>query len=460
MALTRYDAAILGSGQGGNPLAQALAAAGWRTALVERGPVGGSCVNVGCTPSKTMAASARLARRARRGPEFGVLTGPVTVDLARVVERKAEVVGRFQDAKRRQLLQAPLDLVRGEARFVGERRVEVRLEDEEPEVLEAEHVIIDTGSRPRPPPLAGLDRVPFLDSTTVMDLETLPDHLVVLGGGPVGVEFASMFAGFGSQVTLVERRARLLAGEDEDVSDALVQLMRRDGVEVILGAEPLDVTGAPDGSVELRLRWGDGERRVPASHLLVATGQVPNTEVLDLPAAGVDTDDGGAIRVDDQLRTTAPHVYAMGDVTGGPRTTHRAYDDHRVLRALLLEGRLVSRADRLVPFAVWSEPPLGRVGLTEREARAQGRDVRVFRMDLKRVARAVECGEEDGYLKALVDPVSQRILGAAILGMEGPEVAALFQVAMLGDLPASALRDGIFTHPTLSEALNLLFADL
>ncbi|MBA2449852.1 MAG: mercuric reductase [Chloroflexi bacterium] len=457
----QYDAVIIGAGQGGGPLATALAGAGRRTALIEREHVGGACINVGCTPTKTMVASARAAYLARRSDDYGVQTGPVSVDMAVVRRRKRDIVERFRGHSQQQIEETDgLDLLMGEASFTGPKSLDVRLQDGATLRLAAETIVINTGARPVDPPVEGLDRVARLNSTTIMELDVVPEHLLVLGGGYVGLEFGQMFRRFGSRVTIVQRGPRLLAREDADVADAVAEVLREDGVEVLLQTDALRAEQAPGGRVSLVVRGPDGERTLTGSHLLVAVGRAPNTDALDLAAAGVETGERGHIRVNERLETNVPGIYAIGDVVGGPAFTHISYDDFRILRANLLEGGGRTTADRLVPYTVFIDPQLGRVGLSEESAREQGRAVRVARMPMSRVARALEVDESRGFLKAIVDAETDQILGCAILGLEGGEIMAMLQIAMLGHLPYPALRDGIFAHPTLAESLNNLFATL
>jgi len=457
----QYDAVIIGAGQGGGPLATALARAGRKTALIEREHVGGACINVGCTPTKTMVASARAAYLARRSDDYGVQTGPVSVDMAVVRRRKRDIVERFRGHSQQQIEETDgLDLLMGEASFTGPKSLDVRLHDGATLRLAAETIVINTGARPVDPPVEGLDRVARLNSTTIMELDGVPEHLLVLGGGYVGLEFGQMFRRFGSRVTIVQRGPRLLAREDADVADAVAEVLREDGVEVLLQTDALRAEQAPGGRVSLVVRGPDGERTLTGSHLLVAVGRAPNTDALDLAAAGVETGERGHIRVNERLETNVPGIYAIGDVVGGAAFTHISYDDFRILRANLLEGGGRTTADRLVPYTVFIDPQLGRVGLSEESAREQGRAVRVARMPMSRVARALEVDESRGFLKAIVDAETDQILGCAILGLEGGEIMAMLQIAMMGRLPYPALRDGIFAHPTLAESLNNLFARL
>jgi pyruvate/2-oxoglutarate dehydrogenase complex dihydrolipoamide dehydrogenase (E3) component len=470
-----YDLLVVGAGQGGVPLAGAFARAGRRVALVERIHVGGTCINEGCSPTKTVIASARVAHVTRRAPVYGVQIassaeaeqGPassVVVNLRRVHERKQQIVDSFRSGSERSLASAGVELIRGTARFVGPRTVHVTEEhgslgDRRARTLTADTVVINTGLRAVVPPLPGLDDVPYLTSTSILELIERPAHLIVLGGGYVGLEFAQAFRRFGSRVTIMQRDAQLLPREDADVADAVTGILRDEGIDVLLSAEAMRVQRAGGG---VRLTWreggGDGaERTTDGSHLLVATGRTPNTDDLGLDAAGVETDQRGYVRVNERLETSVPGIYAIGDVKGGPAFTHISYDDFRVLRTNLLDGGHATTSGRLVPYTLFLDPQLGAIGITEREARAAGRRVRVAKLPMSSVARALEVDETRGFMKAVVDTDTNQILGATVLGLEGGEIATLFQIAMMGRLPYTALRDGVFSHPTLAEALNNLF---
>ncbi len=455
-----YDAIVIGASKSAVFLSPALVQAGWRTALIEREYLGGVCVNVGCTPTKTMIASARVAQFARRAAEYGVHTGPVTVDLAAVRQRKRDLVSLISAFPAGLIEQTEgLDLVMGEASFIDSKSVEVRLNDGGVRQLAADRIFINTGARPSKPPIPGLDSVPTLDSTSIMELDTLPEHLLVLGGGYVGLEFSQMFRRFGSRVTIVHRRKQLLTREDPDVAEEVANILREDGIEVLLDGECIKVEQTADGDVQLTLKTPQGEQQVVGSHLLVATGRVPNTEGLNLEAAGVRTNDRALIEVNERLETNMSGVYAFGDVTPGPAHTHRSFDDIRILRTNLIMGGDRTTAGRLVPYTVFIDPQLGRIGLTETEARAQGRNIRVAKvpMTYPLPTRARELGETRGFMKAVIDADTSQILGAAILAVEGCEMMAVLQVAMMGKLPYTAIRDGIFTHPTLAEMLSDLF---
>jgi pyruvate/2-oxoglutarate dehydrogenase complex dihydrolipoamide dehydrogenase (E3) component len=457
----RFDAIVIGAGQAGGPLATALAGSGRRTILIERAHVGGTCVNEGCTPTKTMVASARVAWLARRGADYGVQTGEVRVDLGRVRERKRDIVERFRSGSQRRLEStSALELLFGEARFTGPRTVAV-----EGRSLEGELVYVNTGCRPAVPDVEGLAAVDPLDSTSIMELDRVPEHLIVLGGGYIGLEFAQMFRRFGSRVTILQRGPQLLPLEDEDIAAAVLGVLREDGVDVLLEAKAVCAErigdGRPDGErvrVIVRTAAGDGE--VVGSRVLVAAGRVPNTDRLAPEAGGIDTDTKGYIRVNERLETSAAGVYALGDVKGGPAFTHVSYDDFRIIRDNLLRGGSRATGDRPVPYTVFMDPQLGRVGLTEREARQAGRPYRVAAMPMSNVARALELDESRGLMKVLVDPETRCLLGAAVLGVEGGEIMSALQLAMMGNLPYDRLRDAVFAHPTLAEALNNLFSTL
>ncbi|HEV3232340.1 MAG TPA: mercuric reductase [Candidatus Dormibacteraeota bacterium] len=465
---TTHDALVIGAGQSGGPLSTALAEAGRRTAIVERAHVGGTCINEGCTPTKTMIASGRVAHLARRGADYGVLTGPVSVDMAKVRQRKREIVSSWSAGSQKRIEgTANCELVWGEARFTGPREVEVALNAGGTRRLSAPLVFVNVGARPARPDIPGLDTVPYLDSTSVMELGEVPEHLVVVGGGYIGLEFGQLFRRLGSRVTIVQRGGRLLAREDDDVADAVRAILEEDGIEVLFDAAVTAVatlptaagSGGGDGvdGVRVDVAVGGGQRSLEGSHLLVAVGRTPNTDQLDCAAAGIELDAHGYVKVDSRLRTNVEGVYALGDCHGGPAFTHISYDDWRLLRTNLLEGGDATTEGRMVPYVVYIDPQLGRVGVGEREARERGLDVRVAKMPMSHVARALETDEPRGLMKVVVDRASERILGCAILGIEGGEIMSMLQVAMMGGVRHPALREAVFAHPTLAESLNNLF---
>ncbi|MGW6489524.1 mercuric reductase [Streptomyces sp. NPDC055056] len=453
-----YDVIVIGTSQGGRFLPLDLAKAGKRVALVERGPIGGACVNTGCTPTKTMVASARLAHLARRAGEYGVNTGPVSVDLAAVRERKRAMVSGARGNYESRLTLKGLDLIEGEARFTGPKSIEVALKGGGTRTLIAPVIVIDTGARPRPLEIDGAGGITILDSTSIMELDELPEHLIVLGGGYIGLEFGQMFRRFGSEVTIVQTHPRLMPAEDEDVAEEVAAILREDGITVLTSATPQHVEQSQDGRVHLTVRTPQGEQQIEGSHLLAAIGRVPNTEALNAAAAGIQLHRDGSIEVDEHLETSVPGVYAMGDVKGGPAFTHLSFDDYRILRANLLDGKQASTAGRTVPYTVFIDPQLGRVGMSERQAREENRAVRVAKLPMSAVVRAIEMGETRGFMKAVIDADTGQILGAAVLGAEGGEIMSIIQVAILGRLPYGALADAMFTHPLLAEGLNTLFA--
>jgi pyruvate/2-oxoglutarate dehydrogenase complex dihydrolipoamide dehydrogenase (E3) component len=458
MATEHYDAVVIGAGQGGMPLARALAGAGRKTAIIEREHVGGTCINEGCTPTKTMVASAKAAYVDRRSADYGVHNGPVTVEMPEVRRRKQAVVDDFRNSNERRIEATEgLDLIDGEARFTGPRTLAVQTNDGEELEIGADDIFINVGARPANPPIEGLDDVPALNSTSIMELDELPKHLLVLGGSYVGLEFAQMFRRFGSEVTVVQRSGQLMGREDADIAEAVAGIMREDGIKVLLDTQTLRAA-QDDGKILLTVNTPEGQRTLEGSHLLVAAGRPPNTETLDLDAAGIEKDRRGFIKTNDRLETGVEGVYAIGDVKGGPAFTHISYDDFRIISTNLLEGGSATIADRPVPYTMFIDPQLGRIGLSEQEARDKGRDILIAKIPMSYVARAIEMGETRGFMKAVIDAETGRILGCAVLGIEGGEIMAMIQIAMMGDLPYTTLRDAVFAHPTLAESLNTLFS--
>ncbi len=459
--LEKFDAIIIGTGQAGKPLAIDLGNAGWKTAIIEKSYVGGTCINYGCTPTKTMVASGRVAYLAQRGADYGVHTGAVKVDMAKVRQRKRAIVESFRNGGQSRLENTKnVTPMFGEASFTGPKMIEVKLNSGGVRQLTADKIFINTGGRPEKPPVEGLDRVPALNSTSIMELDILPEHLLVLGGGYIGLEFGQMFRRFGSSVTIVQRGKRLLAREDNDVAEEVAKIMREDGIEVWLGTAALRVEENAAGKINLTVRTETGERTLTGSHLLVSAGRVPNSDRLNLAAAGVEIDKRGFIKTNERLETNVSGIYALGDVKGGPAFTHLSYDDYRIILTNLLGKGNATIANRFVPNTVFIDPQLGRVGLTEAEAKAQGRNIRVAKIPMRYVARALEMDESRGFMKAIVDAETKQILGCAVLGIEGGELMAMLQIAMMGKVPYPVLREAIFAHPTLAEGLNTLFMTL
>ena len=456
-----YDAVVIGSGQGGTPLAGGLAESGLSTALIEAREVGGTCVNYGCTPTKTMVASARVAYVAGRASTYGVGVGAdeAVIDMTRVRERKRSIVASFRGGSEKRVENAAnLELIRGHARFTSAHALSVQKREGGTIEITADRIFINTGTRPAVPRIEGIDRIEPLDNESIMELDRVPEHLVVVGGGYIGVEFGQMFRRFGSRVTIVQRSSRLLPREDAEISDAVRELLESEGVEVLLGAEPVSVSASSAGGVELSVRRDANDQLVKGTHLLLASGRTPNTDSLDAVKAGVELDNRGYVRINEFLETGVKGIWALGDVKGGPEFTHISYDDYRVLMRNVVEGARQSIAERLLPYTVFTDPQLGRVGLSEEQARAAGHDIRVAAIPMSWVARALETDETAGMMKAVVDAATERILGFAMLGMQGGEIAGAVQLAMMGNLPYTTLRDGVFSHPTLMEALNTLFS--
>lgn len=454
---SHYDAIVIGSGQAGTPLSQALAGAGMHTALIEREHVGGTCINEGCTPTKTMVASGRVAYLARRAADYGVHVGSPKIDMLRVRKRKRDIVNLFRGGSQRRIERAAnLELIFGQAEFASPNSILVRDKKRQERFFTADRFFLNAGCRPSVPNLSGLKDVSFLDSTSIMELNTLPEHLLVLGGGYIGLEFGQLFRRLGSKVTIVQSGSTLLTREDPDVAEAVAEILKEDGIQILLDAR-VEKAARHGNRVHLKIRLGGKMRSVEGSHLLVATGRTPNSDTLNLSAAKIDTDERGFIRVNDRLETSTPNIYALGDIKGGPAFTHISYDDFRIIRTNLIDKGYASTTGRLVPYTVFIDPQLGRVGLTESEARVQGRKIRVARMPMTYVARALEIDETRGFMKAIVDANTRQILGAAVLGIEGGEIMSQIQLAMMGNLPYTTLQNAVFSHPTLSESLNNLF---
>jgi pyruvate/2-oxoglutarate dehydrogenase complex dihydrolipoamide dehydrogenase (E3) component len=447
--MTKYDAIVIGSGQAGNPLSQNLADRGWSVALIEKDQLGGTCINTGCTPTKTMVMSAQVADYARNAARWGVHSGDGGVDLAKIVSIKDEVVRSFRNGQERKVEQRKdrLRLYRGQARFVGPHEIIVN-----GSTLTAERVFINTGTRPVVPPIEGLESAGYLDNASIMQLTQLPEHLLVIGGGYIGLEFGQMFRRFGSRVTVIHSGNRLLNREDPDVAEELQKALETEGMRFLLSAETTGVerTGA---GVRLTVRAGARTETLDGSHLLVATGRLPNTADLGLDKAGVELDGRGFVKVNNRLETNVSGVWALGDVKGGPAFTHISYNDFQIVYGNLIEGKRLTTDNRPVPYAVFTDPQLGRVGMTETEARASGRRLKIGKMPMGWVARAIERHETAGLMKIIVDAETDRVLGAAILATEGGELIHILGTLMLAGAPYTLLKGAIYIHPTLAEGL-------
>jgi pyruvate/2-oxoglutarate dehydrogenase complex dihydrolipoamide dehydrogenase (E3) component len=455
----KVENVILGGGEPGKYMAWELARQGRRTAVIERGLIGGSCPNIACLPSKNVIHSAKVADLVRHGKAYGLQTGPAATDMAGVRQRKRAMVEGLIEIHRKRFAADGLEFLLGEGRFVAPRTIEVSLAAGGARRIEAERVFLDLGTHATVPGIPGLAAAAPLTHVEALELDRLPEHLIVLGGGYVGVEFAQAFRRFGSRVTVVEYGPQLLAREDADVSEAIRAIFEDDGIDVILGAEARSVEGHSGDQVRLHLRTATGERVLEGSDVLAATGRAPNTNGIGLDRAGVELDPRGYIKVNDRLETSAAAVWAMGECAGSPQFTHVAFDDFRVVRDNLAGGKRTTR-DRLIPYCAFIDPELGRVGLNETEARQKGVDVRVIRLPMASVLRARALGETQGFMKMLLDTGSDEVFGFTMLGPAAGEVIAVVQTAMLAGLPYTGLRDAIFTHPTMAEGLNVLLTNV
>ncbi len=454
-----FDVIIIGAGQAGNPLSKAFADAGKKIALVEEKYVGGTCINVGCTPTKTMIASAEVAHLARHAQKYGVGLDNLTVDLNQVRERKREIVSSFRDGSEQRIVDAGVSLIYGKAAFIDDKILEVKSENDTLQIS-ADTIIINAGGRPNIPAISGLENVNYLDSSSIMELDEVPEHLIILGGGYIAIEFGQMFHRFGSQVTVLQHSKQLLSREDDDVAEGMQQILEEEGIQVNLNAQTVSISQTSKNSINLQVSTPNGQIDLNGSHLLVATGRIPNSDQLCLEKTGVKVDKHGFVEVNEKLETNIPGIYAAGDIKGGPAFTHIAYDDFRILEGNLLHKKSLNIKDRMVPYVLFTDPQLGRIGLSEKEARAAKIDFEVAKIPMNYVARALELNRVSGFMKALVNTETKQILGAAILGVEGGEIMSMLQIAMMGKVPYTTLRDGIFAHPTLAESLNTLFSSL
>lgn len=457
--MKKYDAIVIGSGQAGTPLAKKLAQAGKKTAIIEKRFVGGTCVNDGCTPTKALIGSARAAYVATR-TDLGVIVKDFKVDFPAVMKRKDEIVLSSRKGGRENLENTDgLDLIFGDASFIGKKTLKVKLNNGDEEEMTADLIFIDTGAKATIPKIEGLEDVDYLINTTILELQELPESLIIIGGNYIGLEFGQMFSRFGSKVTILEVGDRIMAREDEDVSQAVTDFFKEENIDIITSAKTTKVEKSIEG-IKLTINVEGKEQQVTAAKLLIAVGRSPQTQTLGLENTDVEVDEKGYIIVNDKLETTAEGIYALGDVKPGPAFTHIAYNDHLIVYKNVLEGKDVSIKGRPVPYCMFTDPQLGRIGLSENEAKKQGLDVKTTKLEMEHVARASEIGETKGFMKAVVDAKTDQLLGATVLGYEGGEVMAVFQMAMKGKMTAHTLREEIFAHPTMAESINNLFMKL
>jgi len=451
----KYDAIIIGSGQGGNPLAYRLADLGWSVALIEKKNLGGTCINVGCTPTKTMVHRAQVAHYARDAARWGISATNVSVDLAKIVAQKDEVVLSFRGGQQKQVdKRANLRLHRGQARFVRPHQLKVG-----DELLESEKIFINAGGRPNIPAIPGLDSVSYLTNESVMQLTTVPEHLLVLGGGYIGLEFGQMFRRFGSRVTVLHTGKQIVPREDPEIAAELQKALEAEGIQFLLNTRTTRVENK-NSAVTLSFERPADSSSVTGSHLLIGTGRGPNTDDLGLDVAGIETDKNGFIKVNGRLETNVSGVWALGDCKGGPAFTHISYNDFQIVYGNLVEGKKLSTENRPVPYCVFTDPQLGGVGMTEKEARAKSFKLKIGRCPMTYVARAIERGETAGLMKLVVDASNDRILGASILASEGGELVQILGALMLANQPYTLLKGAVYIHPTLAEGFFSLMEDV
>jgi pyruvate/2-oxoglutarate dehydrogenase complex dihydrolipoamide dehydrogenase (E3) component len=456
--IDKYDFLVLGCGTAGKFMAWSAAGKGKKIAVIERGMIGGSCPNIACLPSKNVIYSAKVYELVRRAGEFGIATGPSRLYLSGVRERKREMVEELAEMHLQKLNDSGAELVLGEGRFVEPRVIEVALNSGGTRRLTAEHIFLDLGSHPAMPDIPGLSEARALTHVEALELDVLPKHLIVLGGGYVGIELAQAYARFGSRVTVIERGPRILAQEDPDASEEILGLFKDDGIDVLFNTQATKVVGESGKEVAIEIRDKEGRRVLDGSHLLVAAGREPNTRGVGLETAGIDLDQHGYIRVNDRLETSAPGVWAAGDCVGRPFFTHVSYDDFSIVWSNLNGGNRSTKG-RLVPYCIFTDPPLAHVGLSESEAQRTGTDYRLVKTPIKSALRTWTVSEPRGFMKALIDAKGDRILGFTAFGFEAGELMAVVQAAMLGGLPYTSLRDAVLAHPTMAEGLGALFSE-
>lgn len=455
-----YDAVIIGSGQGGTPLCKRLAQAGWKTALVEKRFIGGTCVNDGCTPTKAMVASARMAHLAASAKQLGVNIPSFDVDLPAIIARKNAIVAQFRNGSKEGLEKTEnLTLYLGEAIFTGNKQIEISLKNGSKETITAPYIFIDTGTTTTIPDIKGMNTIPYLTSTTILDITAVPEHLLIIGSSYIGCEFGQMFKRFGSKVTMLEQSADFLAKEDRDIADCLLTILQQEGLNIYTNAGLKEVSVTPQG-ILATVTIDEKDLEIACSHILIAAGRSPQTKNLGLEKTGVEIDKHGFIKVNNQLETTQPGIYAIGDVKGGPAFTHISYDDYLVIAKNLLEKVHASIEDRPIPYCMFTDPQLGRIGLTESEAMKKNLPYKVAKLDMTSVARGIETGETKGMIKAIVDTGTKQILGAAVIGEQGGEIMSLLQMAMEGKVSYNRISEMIFAHSLYAESLNNLFMKL
>lgn len=457
--MQKFDAIVIGSGQGGNPLAKKMAAKGWKTAMVEQRYAGGTCINDGCTPTKAMIACAKVAHTVFHSKLWGIHSHGCMVDLPFIVARKNNIVEEFRDSTVKGLHTKDVAWFHGTAAFTDNKTVKVTMDNNETTLLTADHIFINTGTTPHIPPIPGLTDVPYLTSTTILDEVVVPRSLIILGGSYVALEMGQLYQRLGSNVTVIETSPQLVSREDPDVAAVIKKMLESEGLQIYTGTQAERVT-KKGKDILVDIVTGTSRETLTGTHILVATGRTPQTAALQLQHTQILTDEKGYIQVNDQLETTAAGIYALGDVKGGPAFTHISYNDHLIIYKNLFENGTFSAKSRQVPYCMFTDPQLGRIGMTEKEAMKAGIPFKIAHLSMDKVARAIETGQTRGFLKALVHPQTDAILGAAVISAEGGEIMSLLQMAMLGGITAAQLREMVFAHPLYAESLNNLFMTL
>ncbi|WP_183576584.1 mercuric reductase [Mucilaginibacter sp. X5P1] len=459
--MKQYDAIVIGAGQAGVPLAKKLAQAGKKTAIIEKRFIGGTCVNDGCTPTKTWVASAKAAYMAAHSGPLGVKIKGYKVDMRQVKKRKDEIVMRSRMGGQHAIEKTKnLDLIFGEATFTDVKTLSVKLNSGNTQTVKADWIFIDTGAKTLIPEIEGLNDIDYLTSTTILDLDKVPDHLLIVGSNYIGMEFGQMFGRFGSKVTMLEKAPRILSKEDADIAEAMHKIMLYEGITIHTDAQTTAFRKTKKGNIKATVTIAGKEDTITCTHVLLAIGRVPQSAALDLDKTGVKVDEKGYIKVNDKLETNVKGIYALGDVKGGPAFTHIAYNDYTIVYRNLIENAKLTTKDRPLPYCMFTDPELGRVGISEEEAKKQKLNVKIAKLPMEHVARAIENGDTRGFMKAVVDADTKKILGAAVLGSQGGEIMTVLQMAMEGGITYDRIRYCVFAHPTYSESLNNLFMPL
>lgn len=457
--MKNFDAVIIGSGQAGVPLAKKLAKHGWKTAIIEKNLIGGTCINVGCTPTKAMVASAKTAYNSSKAKSLGVYVEGYNIDLKAILRRKDKIVKQFREGAIQGLKNTKnLSIIHGTATFIDRNKISISSR-QDTEEISGKKIFLNGGARPTILPIDGLNEIKYLTSTSIMELKEIPEHLLIIGGSYVGLEFGQMFRRFGSKITVLEHGKNFLPKEDEDICSGIQKFLEAEGIKIFAGTHVKKITKRSK-EISVNIESGNKKRTIKCTHVLLAAGRTPNTDILNLSAAGINTDERGHIKVNDKLETNVKNIYALGDIKGGPEFTHISYNDYIVLADNLINNTNRSIKNRPLPYCMFTDPQLGRIGITEKEALKQGLKIKVATLPMTHVARAIETGDTRGMMKAIIDAKTGLILGAAILGEEGGEIMSILQMAMLGKIKYSQIREMIFAHPLYAESLNNLFMTL